>query len=153
MAPFRPTTWSFGKLQRVLRKAFCSFSVNDTYFLQRSYLILCTTAGLRKYDGQLKKGIPEDSMHKCCSRSLASLLSFLYLFGIIFITATSCAPSSKQGAKLRAMLLGACWWLWDEEGSRVTICDTCDFGINVPTRARDRAWITLVPKFVAYTVL
>ena len=45
------------------------------------------------------------------------------------------------------------WWLWDEEGSRVTICDTCDFGINVPTRARDRAWITLAPKFVAYTVL
>ena len=19
------------------------------------------------------------------------------------------------------------WWLWDEEGSRVTICDMCDF--------------------------
>ena len=37
--------------------------------------------------------------------------------------------------------------------SHVTICDTCDFGINVPTRTRDRAWITLPPKFVAYTVL
>ena len=45
------------------------------------------------------------------------------------------------------------WWLWDEEGSRVTVCDTCDFGINVLTRARDHAWITLAPKFVAYTVL
>ena len=31
------------------------------------------------------------------------------------------------------------WWLWDEEGSHVTICDTCDFGINVPTCARD--WV------------
>ena len=50
-------------------------------------------------------------MHKCCSCSLASLLSFLYLFGIIFITATSRAPlHSKQGAKPRAMLLGA----WSE---------------------------------------
>ena len=28
------------------------------------------------------------------------------------------------------------WWVWDEEGRCVTICDTCDFGINVPTRAR-----------------
>ena len=27
------------------------------------------------------------------------------------------------------------WWLWDEEGRCVTICDTCDFRINVPTRA------------------
>ena len=45
------------------------------------------------------------------------------------------------------------WWLWDEEGSRVTICDTCDFGINILTHARDRAWITLAPKFAAYTVL
>ena len=45
------------------------------------------------------------------------------------------------------------WWLWDEEGSRVTICDTCDFGINVLTRARDCAWIMLAPKFGAYTVL
>ena len=45
------------------------------------------------------------------------------------------------------------WWLWDEEGSLVTICDTCDFGINVPTHARDRAWFTLAPKFVVYTVL
>ena len=44
------------------------------------------------------------------------------------------------------------WSLWDE-GSRVTICDTCDFGINAPTCASDRAWITLAPKFVAYTVL
>ena len=44
-----------------------------------------------------------------------------------------------------------CWW--DEEVRCVTICDTCDFGINVPTRARDRAWITLTPKFVVYTVL
>ena len=24
------------------------------------------------------------------------------------------------------------WWLWDEEGSCVTICDMCDFGIKVP---------------------
>ena len=22
---------------------------------------------------------------------------------------------------------GGRWWLWDEEGSRVTVCDTCDF--------------------------
>ena len=43
------------------------------------------------------------------------------------------------------------WWLWDEEGRRVTVCDMCDFRINVPTR--DRAWITLAPKFVVYTVL
>ena len=42
------------------------------------------------------------------------------------------------------------WWLWDEEGSHVTICDTCDFGMM---HVRDRAWITLTPKFVAYTVL
>ena len=20
------------------------------------------------------------------------------------------------------------WWLWDEEGSHVTVCDACDFG-------------------------
>jgi hypothetical protein len=40
--------------------------------------------------------------------SLALLLTFLYRFGIIFITATSCVPSGKQGAKPRAMLLGAC---------------------------------------------
>ena len=38
------------------------------------------------------------------------------------------------------------WWLWDEEGSRVTVCDACDF------------WITLalVPKFalsIPYTIL
>ena len=25
------------------------------------------------------------------------------------------------------------WWLWDEEGSHVTVCDMCDFWINVPT--------------------
>ena len=45
------------------------------------------------------------------------------------------------------------WWLWDDEGSLVTICDTCDFGINVPTHAHDRAWFTLAPRFVVYTVL
>ena len=28
------------------------------------------------------------------------------------------------------------WWLWDEEGSCVTVCDACDFGItNVRARA------------------
>ena len=28
------------------------------------------------------------------------------------------------------------WWLWDEEGRHVTLCDMCDFGINVRMRAR-----------------
>jgi len=50
-------------------------------------------------------------VHKCCSRSLASLLNFLYLFGMISITATSRVLSGKQGAKPRAMLLGA--WRFD----------------------------------------
>ena len=36
------------------------------------------------------------------------------------------------------------WWLWDEEGRCVTVCDRCDFQINVPRR---------MPKFVVYTVL
>ena len=28
------------------------------------------------------------------------------------------------------------WWLWDEEGRHVTVCDMCDFQINVPTCPR-----------------
>ena len=56
--------------------------------------------------------------------------------------------SGRRGGRL---LLS--WWLWDEEGRCVTICDPCYFGINVPMCMRDHAWITLAPKFVAYTVL
>ena len=44
------------------------------------------------------------------------------------------------------------WWLWDEEGSRVTVCDACDFWItNVRTLTN-----ALVPKFalsIPYTIL
>ena len=68
-------------------------------------LYLCTIVGRRKYDGTTFK-VPKSSVHKCCS---CSLLSFLYLFGIMFITATF----SKRGAKLRAMLLVA--WLWSRK--------------------------------------
>ena len=39
-----------------------------------------------------------------------------------------------EWATWRQVLLG--WWLWDEEGRRVTVCDMCDFRINVPMRAR-----------------
>ena len=45
------------------------------------------------------------------------------------------------------------WWLWDEEGSRITICDGCDFWINVPMRAHNYAWIMLTPKFEVDAVL
>ena len=38
------------------------------------------------------------------------------------------------------------WWLWDEEGRCVTICDVCDFCI-------DCTWIMLVPKSEVYAVL
>ena len=38
------------------------------------------------------------------------------------------------------------WWLWDEEGSRVTVCDMCDFWVM----------LALAPKFalsIPYTIL
>ena len=45
------------------------------------------------------------------------------------------------------------WWLWDEvEGSRVTVCDACDFWIT-NARALTNA---LAPKFalsIPYTIL
>ena len=44
------------------------------------------------------------------------------------------------------------WWLWDEEGSRVTICDNVT-SESTFRHTRNRAWIMLAPKFVAYTVL
>ena len=28
------------------------------------------------------------------------------------------------------------WWLWDEEGRCVTLCDVCDFWINVQMHVR-----------------
>ena len=39
------------------------------------------------------------------------------------------------------------WWLWDEEGNRVTICDVCDFGSR--TRTRARAQIHTIYNFIA----
>ena len=44
------------------------------------------------------------------------------------------------------------WWLWDEEGSCVTVCDMCDFCItNVCA-----LMLVLTPKFalsIPYTIL
>ena len=37
------------------------------------------------------------------------------------------------------------WWLWEEEGSCVTLCDVCDCWINVQMCVHV---IILVPKFV-----
>ena len=52
--------------------------------------------------------MPEMSVPNFGSRSLASLQSFPCLFAIVPITGRSRVPSSKQGAKPRALLLGAC---------------------------------------------
>ena len=38
------------------------------------------------------------------------------------------------------------WWLWEEEGSCVTVCDACDFG----SMFECMCVIMVTPKFVVY---
>ena len=46
---------------------------------------------------------------------------------------------------------GGRWWLWDEEGSCVTVCDTCDFWIT-NARACARAQIHTIYNFIASVI-